>query len=137
MAAELGLEAASIDLIVRWSEAHGIVREVYLFGSRARGDHRPDSDVDRGIVLTPGGSARGLYEAKGDGWQRKLTALVGMRVRAIDPAAEHPKPIVALWQRPEAASLPRCATAGRYTRAVDGALRCATLACHAPVRLPR
>ena len=40
---ELQLLAAIIDEWVR--DAPGI-HEVYLFGSRVRGDHRPDSDVD-------------------------------------------------------------------------------------------
>ena len=30
------------------------VTELYLFGSRARGDHRPDSDVDLFIDYDPG-----------------------------------------------------------------------------------
>jgi predicted nucleotidyltransferase len=102
MAAEPGLDTASIERIVGRLQAHDVIREIYLFGSRARGDHRPDSDVDVGIVLTPGGSARGLFVAKADDWQRELATLVGMRVRIseIDPIAECPKPIVALWQRP-------------------------------------
>ena len=35
--------------------------EVWLFGSRAKGTHRPDSDVDLGIILTEGGDALGAY----------------------------------------------------------------------------
>ena len=31
------------------------VQGLYLFGSRARGDHRPDSDVDVAVVLADGG----------------------------------------------------------------------------------
>ena len=31
------------------------LRGVYLFGSRARGDHRPDSDVDVAVVLADDG----------------------------------------------------------------------------------
>jgi predicted nucleotidyltransferase len=29
------------------------LREVLLFGSRARGDHRPDSDFDVAVILDP------------------------------------------------------------------------------------
>lgn len=32
--------------IARWAETVPCIKVVYLFGSRARGDHRPDSDVD-------------------------------------------------------------------------------------------
>jgi predicted nucleotidyltransferase len=39
-------------LALRLREAYGErLRDVYLFGSRARGDHEPDSDVDVLIVL--------------------------------------------------------------------------------------
>lgn len=33
-----------VDILAAWANAPGVT--VYLFGSRVRGDHRPDSDVD-------------------------------------------------------------------------------------------
>lgn len=30
-----------------------MIREVYLYGSRARGDNRPDSDIGLAIVMQP------------------------------------------------------------------------------------
>jgi predicted nucleotidyltransferase len=58
------LEGGSIDrelrllaeIIDRWVQPVPGVREVYLFGSRVRGDHRPNSDIDLRIFveeLTP------------------------------------------------------------------------------------
>ena len=35
----------------RLSAARGDIVELYLYGSRARGDHRPDSDYDVFVVL--------------------------------------------------------------------------------------
>ena len=35
-----------IELLRRWAEANPIVERVWIFGSRARGDSRPDSDLD-------------------------------------------------------------------------------------------
>ena len=34
----------------QWAGDQPLVRRVYLFGSRARGDHRSDSDVDLAVV---------------------------------------------------------------------------------------
>lgn len=42
---DTGLKAEVIDEIRRCAQAHGVQR-VVLFGSRARGEHRPKSDID-------------------------------------------------------------------------------------------
>jgi predicted nucleotidyltransferase len=36
-----------------WASANGSVRELWLFGSRATGGSRPDSDVDLAVALMP------------------------------------------------------------------------------------
>ena len=50
-------EAAIADAVAAYgkavAEAYGSrLVGLYLFGSRARGDHRPDSDVDLAVILT-------------------------------------------------------------------------------------
>ncbi|KAK6024998.1 nucleotidyltransferase domain protein [Ostertagia ostertagi] len=40
------------DLIVAWARSHRDIEAVWLFGSRARGDSRPNSDIDL-AVMTP------------------------------------------------------------------------------------
>ena len=50
-----------------WAKLNGNIREVWLFGSRARGSAKPRSDVDLAIALTP--RAFGNYIALGDQWQ--------------------------------------------------------------------
>lgn len=37
---------ALVDTLANWIEPAPTIPAVYLFGSRVRGDHRPDSDVD-------------------------------------------------------------------------------------------
>jgi predicted nucleotidyltransferase len=71
------------DIAVRlasWAEGKPAIAEIWLFGSRARGDHRPESDVDLAIWL-PGdkGQALGLYLAKADGWLAELRVATGMK----------------------------------------------------------
>lgn len=37
--------------IVNWAKKHQEIKSVYLFGSRARGDNNPDSDIDLAIEM--------------------------------------------------------------------------------------
>lgn len=37
--------------IVEWAKTHPEISRIYLYGSRARGDHEPDSDIDLGIQM--------------------------------------------------------------------------------------
>jgi predicted nucleotidyltransferase len=56
---------ALMDLLAEW--AAGAPVTVYLYGSRVRGDHRPDSDVDLYVEYVKG------QEAAGDEWYNKQT----------------------------------------------------------------
>ena len=47
--------------IVAWAAIHPEILKVYLYGSRARGDNRTDSDIDVAIVMNQGpGDANAL-----------------------------------------------------------------------------
>jgi predicted nucleotidyltransferase len=71
-----------------WAEANESVRELWLFGSRARGDAREDSDVDLALVLMPPVGkhdwALGNYFCFEIEWKRQLEAIVGRAV-SIEP----------------------------------------------------
>jgi predicted nucleotidyltransferase len=81
------LPADSVELIQQWAARTNAIREVWLFGSRAKGTSRPDSDVDIGIYLMPQDWAFGTYVAQGDAWQHELAGLLGLRVslEAVTP----------------------------------------------------
>jgi predicted nucleotidyltransferase len=75
-----------------WAERTDSVREVWLFGSRSRGEATDESDIDLAIVLMPPKErhdwALGNYEALADDhWQPELARLVGRHVslEAIQP----------------------------------------------------
>ena len=36
-------------LVAQWADERPAIEKAYIFGSRARGDHRPDSDLDLAI----------------------------------------------------------------------------------------
>jgi predicted nucleotidyltransferase len=61
-------------------------RRVRVFGSRARGDAGPESDVDILIDLEHGRSALAL-----GGLLMDLQDLLGKKVEVVTPAALHPK----------------------------------------------
>ena len=69
-----------ISALRSWASKHDSIRELWLFGSRAEGRSKPDSDVDVAIALVPTGWALGIYEARGDEWQRELGMIVGRHV---------------------------------------------------------
>tara|TARA_R110001606_G_scaffold54703_1_gene133972 strand:- start:1279 stop:1608 length:330 start_codon:yes stop_codon:yes gene_type:complete len=47
----IGITDEDKEKIIAWASERRAVRRVYLFGSRARGNHRPDSDVDLAIEM--------------------------------------------------------------------------------------
>jgi uncharacterized protein len=74
--------------IVAWASQKPLVMRVFIFGSRARGDHRPDSDLDVAVELDPrefqgvddsGGVATWMFES--EGWKEELQALVPHKVQ--------------------------------------------------------
>jgi uncharacterized protein len=67
--------------LIATAAAHG-VQNLRVFGSVARGEDRPDSDVDLLVDLPPGLSLFGLARAEAD-----LEAILGTRVDLI-PAAD-------------------------------------------------
>jgi predicted nucleotidyltransferase len=81
--------------IRNWAKLHDHVREIWLFGSRARGVAKPESDVDLALILMPpgrfGSTPLGSYLALADKWQRALERIVGRHVRLTLPNV--------LWRR--------------------------------------
>jgi predicted nucleotidyltransferase len=72
-----------------WAKANDSVRELWLFGSRAQGRSRPESDVDLGIALMPpkgenDDPAFGAYLACEKEWKRQLEEIVGRHV-SLEP----------------------------------------------------
>ena len=67
-----------------WAATNGNVRQLWLFGSRARGDSRPYSDVDIALALMPGDGrtdwAMGNYFALEGEWKRQLKAILQREV---------------------------------------------------------
>ena len=89
--------------IRQWAARTPSVQQVWLFGSRARDEAEPHSDVDLAIVLTrPTGRhdwAHGTYTRFGDDWQNELKAIVGRDVSLELLPDRDIGPRVLLWTR--------------------------------------
>ncbi|WP_263821266.1 nucleotidyltransferase family protein [Salinibacter sp.] len=73
------------DEILRLARAHG-ARKLRLFGSAARGDDRPDSDVDLLVEMEPGRSLVDHVALKQD-----LEGLLGRDVDVVTEQSLHPR----------------------------------------------
>lgn len=97
------------DQIVSWARDTNAFDELWLFGSRAKGTSRPDSDVDIAVSLMPAKRnndwALGDYLALSQIWQRRLKTIVGRHVSltAIVPNTPADTEVrstgVLLWRR--------------------------------------
>jgi predicted nucleotidyltransferase len=107
----MDLPEISAQKIRNWAASTRAIREVWLFGSRARGLANANSDVDLAIVLAPPDGktnwSLGDYTALGDAWQRELSSIVGRAVslEAILPNTDADKEVrgsgIRLWSRDE------------------------------------
>ncbi len=75
-------------LVSAWARAKPLVKRAYLFGSRVRGDHRLESDIDIAVELDPdvfkgvdesGGLATWMFEAKA--WREELQRLIPLKIQ--------------------------------------------------------
>jgi predicted nucleotidyltransferase len=74
-------------LIADWARSKPLIRRVFLFGSRVRGEEKPDSDLDIAVELDPeyfpapdesGGIATWMFETTG--WKDELQSIVPFAV---------------------------------------------------------
>lgn len=80
---------AKSDLIRSLARAHGAV-SIELFGSAARGEERPDSDLDFVVELEPNRSLLDLI-----GLAEDLQEMFGRKVEAVTKAGMKPRVLAA------------------------------------------
>jgi predicted nucleotidyltransferase len=71
-----------------WAKSNDAVRQLWLFGSRARCEAQDESDVDLALALMPPDGktdwAFGAYVALDKEWRQQLEAIVGRHV-SLEP----------------------------------------------------
>ena len=106
---KIPLTNSQLAWIIDWAERTKAVAEVWLFGSRAKGTWRPESDIDLIIQLMPpiGNHdwAAGDYSALGDAWQGTLGTLLEWSVSliafgpGIDEETDIRETAILIWKR--------------------------------------
>jgi predicted nucleotidyltransferase len=77
------LSAEQVTTIRQWAESTPQIGEVWLYGSRAKGAARADSDVDLAVVIASteqrvGDYSSGVYMSYRREWQQRLVELLGL-----------------------------------------------------------
>jgi predicted nucleotidyltransferase len=91
----MDLTAHQVWCIREWALHTRYVKEVRLFGSRARGDATPDSDIDLAITVggTDMGNVLGNYFAEGRRWQDQLSHLLEPKAHVALYNDADPEPV--------------------------------------------
>ena len=84
------------DAIVGWVEATPRIRRVWVFGSRAKGNPRTDSDLDIAVEIEPVADSEEtlpVWMANSDKWQSELQQHISFAVDLewFDPDGSTPK----------------------------------------------
>lgn len=73
--------------LIEWARSEPIIERVHVFGSRVRGEHRPDSDIDVVVELdleaAPGADFSGgfaTFSFQSERWNAQLAELLPMSV---------------------------------------------------------
>lgn len=81
------LESGLVDRLREWAELRNAAAALWLFGSRAKGTARPDSDHEFAVELRPSNGhhdwALGEYVALHKEWKAELRAIVGGEVSLV------------------------------------------------------
>jgi predicted nucleotidyltransferase len=81
------------DVVTNWADSHHDIKRVFLFGSRARGDSTPDSDVDLAVEVVgiSGENADTRYFFNVNTWKKQLGAALGRSINIVR-LIDHGKP---------------------------------------------
>jgi len=71
------------DAIARWAAQNPRIRRVWAYGSRAKGTHRPDSDIDLAVELEPvadSEEALAVWMGHAGSWRWQLQSRISPKV---------------------------------------------------------
>lgn len=77
-----GLDEELARLLSAWAAGKPTIRRLWVFGSRARGDHRSDSDLDVAFLIDrlPEHERQHFIDHVRPAWREELAALVNLSV---------------------------------------------------------
>ena len=73
------------EVVTEWAVSHPEIERVFLFGSRARGDSTPDSDVDLAVVVVGilCENAYTRYVFNKNAWKDQLRLALGLSINIV------------------------------------------------------
>lgn len=78
------MDEVIIERLREWAEENGNIKELWLFGSRAKGTSRLKSDADIAVALIPAQGkhnwAYAHYVEQKPQWKKQLKTIIGCRV---------------------------------------------------------
>lgn len=83
-----GIPTIVADCLVRWAASTPKIQRMWLFGSRARGEHRTDSDIDLAVEITGWdsddadirGEALADWIFNADDWRHQLRGITPLTI---------------------------------------------------------
>ena len=78
------------DALAKWAASKPTIKALYVFGSYARGDARPDSDLDIALEFTGVDEDDAELIENAAAWKAELTQLTGISVKDIYHRAAEP-----------------------------------------------
>lgn len=78
-----GISSETAETIAQWAAQHPQIRRVWVYGSRAKGSHRPDSDIDIAVELEPvadSEEALAVWMSHAGAWRWQLQSGISPKV---------------------------------------------------------
>jgi uncharacterized protein len=87
----------AVPILSKWAATKHRIRRVWLYGSRVKDTHRPDSDLDVCLEIDPLNTEeeKELVQGQQKIWRYELSALCGMKVHLEPYATEQQKGFIA------------------------------------------
>ena len=73
------------EIVSHWAGSHHEITHIFLFGSRARGDSTPESDIDLALVVTGDSEETAVtkYFFNQKNWKRELEVIFGRSISMV------------------------------------------------------
>jgi predicted nucleotidyltransferase len=85
-------------ILAKWAVGKATIKALYVFGSYARGEARPDSDLDLAFDFIDADEALSEVIERAAAWKAELTQLTGIMIKDVylstDKAAQGPRVLI-------------------------------------------